>query len=110
MHVSRPAIRLCLLHLGNPQESNQTLYLEVAGVIPKGRVLGDNWLTAPGTACQLVEIFPLQDQSTGNQDNLLWYFPDAASYKLQRRLEGLAHRKSRAGERGSHWHCPLARL
>lgn len=84
MRVPRPALWLCLLHLGNPRESNQALYLEAAGAIPKGRVLRDNWLTAPGTACQLMEIFPLRDQSTGNQDDLLWYFPDAASSKLQR--------------------------
>lgn len=83
MCVPLSALQLCLLHLWKPWESNQILYLEEAGAIPKGRVLGDNPLTAPRTACQLVVIFPLPDQSTGNQDNLLWYFPEAVSSKLR---------------------------
>lgn len=53
MCVPCPGLWLFLLHQGNPQDSNQTLYLEAAGVIPKGRVLGDNRQTAPGTTWQL---------------------------------------------------------
>lgn len=116
MSILLPALQLCLLHLWNRWESNQILYLEEAGAIPKGRVLGDNRLAAPRTACQLVVIFSLPDQSTWNQDNLLWYFPEAASSKL-RETPGRASTQEVqsvgwgvGGEGWSHWHCPLDRL
>lgn len=98
MRVTLPALRLCLLHLKNPRESTRLYTWRQQEQFLREGCLETSGLTAPRTACQLVVLFPLQDQSTWNQDDLLWHFPDAISSKPQRRLEGPALRQSRAGE------------